>query len=79
MASDESVVIGFDGSNLTDVYVLTVQDTIVQIRDYAVLATSEDDAKRRIAEGYFLTEGTPETIDTLKTEFKAIAKVGERK
>ncbi|AEL97996.1 hypothetical protein CL65_gp110 [Mycobacterium phage Patience] len=44
---------------------VSVEDTVIQMRDYAVLAKDEEDAKNRIARGEFLTESEASTIDNV--------------
>lgn len=53
-----------------------MEDTIVQMRDYTVFATDEEDAVKRIAEGFFLTEGEAATIDHVgESRVKSVTKV----
>ena len=56
-------------------FVVTMEDTIVQIRDYVVLADDQAHAENKIEHGEFLNEGTPETIGTMQSGFKAIVEI----
>ncbi|UOW93411.1 hypothetical protein SEA_LABELLE_87 [Mycobacterium phage Labelle] len=46
-----------------DVYLVVVQDKVVQSREYVVFAKDEHDAKERIKRGEFLSESEATTID----------------
>ena len=60
------------------VFLVVVHDTIVQSREYAVLAKDEADAKARIARGEHLTESEATTMDTVGTQIVSAEKVGEQ-
>ena len=56
---------------------MVVQDTIIQSREYAVLARDELAAREMVAQGRFLTESEATTMDTIKTEIVSAEKVGK--
>ena len=56
-------------------YILTVEDTITQVRDYVVFAKDDTDARERILRGEFVSESEATTTDTLRSEVKSIMKL----
>lgn len=60
-----------------NVYLVIVQDTIIQSREYAVIAKDEASARDMVAQGKFLTESEATTMDTLKTAVISTEKVGQ--
>ena len=60
-----------------NVYLVVVHDTIVQSREYAVLAKSVDDAEKKISKGHHLTESEATTMDTIDTKVISVEKVGQ--
>lgn len=58
-----------------NVFLVVVQDTIIQSREYAIIAKDATDAKNKLAEGRFLTESEATTMDTLKTMVVSAEKV----
>jgi hypothetical protein len=56
-------------------FIVTMEDTITQIRDYAVLAEDQSHAENKIEHGEFLNEGAPETTGTTDSQFKAIVEI----
>lgn len=57
------------GRNL---YVVTVEDTVVQQRDYVVIAVDRGEAESKVAAGLFLSESEPTTFDTKQSSVKDI-------
>ena len=53
-------------------YILTVEDTVTQVRDYVVFAKDDEDAKVRVSRGEFVNESEATTVDTLSSEVKSI-------
>jgi len=54
---------------------VVVQDTILQSREYAVIAKDTADAQKKIAGGLFLTESEPSTMDTLKSQIVSAERI----
>jgi len=50
------------------IFLVVVQDTILQSREYAVIAKNEEDAHKKIAGGFFLTESEACTMDTINSK-----------
>lgn len=59
-----------------DVYLVVVHDTIVQSREYAVLADSSEKALENVLNGFFLTESEPTTMETKNSVQVSVEKVG---
>ena len=57
------------------IFLVVVQDTILQSREYAVIAKDAADAKTKIARGLFLTESEASTMDTLRSEVLSAERV----
>lgn len=57
------------------VFLVVVQDTIIQSREYAVIAKNEMAARELVAKGMFLTESEATTMDTLKSVIVSAEKV----
>ena len=64
-----------------DVYLVVVQDTIVQSREYAVMVpkgSSADEVKEKIQKGEFLTEGEPTFVEAIEpSRIISAEKVGQ--
>jgi hypothetical protein len=48
-------------------FIVCVQDTEVRVREYVTMAHDESHAKSNIADGVYITESAPETVDTIET------------
>lgn len=59
------------------IFIITMEDTVIQIRDYVVKAPNLEQAQANVASGIFLNEGTPETIDATGARFRAHVDLGE--
>ena len=62
-----------------DIYVVVVHDTIVQSREYVVMVPKgapSDDAMEKVANGQFLSESNPTTLETVSTAQVSAEKVG---
>lgn len=71
-----------------DTYIVSVQDTVIQGRDYVVIAMSPENAFDLVKNGHYLVESSATTLDFIETsvvrtekldpnEFKALpAQVG---
>ena len=53
-------------------YILTIEDRVVQVRDYVVFAKDDEDAKAKVLRGEFVSESESTTVDTERTEVKSI-------
>lgn len=56
-------------------YLVTSEDTIIQVRDYLVKADSEDEAKVFVSKGVYITESKPETVDTLNSWIPTVEEI----
>lgn len=54
---------------------MVVQDTIIQSREYAVIAKDETAARELVAKGMFLTESEATTMDTVQSTIISTEKV----
>jgi hypothetical protein len=58
------------------IFLVVVQDTVIESREYAVIADSVDDAKEKVSKGQFLTESERTVMDTEDTKIVSAEKVG---
>ena len=56
------------------VFIVVLQDRVVQIREYVVIANNEDHAAELVQQGHFISESASSTVDT---EESVIVKVEE--
>jgi hypothetical protein len=55
-----------------DFFVVTVEDTVIQITTYIVRADNEGHAHSLVAEGIYAFESEREIVDTIHSEIKTI-------
>lgn len=56
----------------SDFFVVTVEDTVIQLTTYIVRADDSDHARRLVAEGIYAFESEQEVVDTIHTEIKTV-------
>ena len=56
-------------------FVVTVQDTVIQVREYVTRAISKNEAEMNVEHGHFMYESVPTTVDTLESEIKTIEEI----
>lgn len=52
-------------------YILAVEDTVVQVREYVVFAKDDKDAMDRVLRGEYVSESEATTTDTLQSHVKS--------
>lgn len=58
-----------------DYYIITVEDQVIQITNYIVLADSEQQARQLVAKGVYAFESEREIVDTISSEIKTVEEV----
>lgn len=56
-------------------YVVTVEDQVIQVTSYIVLAEDIDHAQRLIAGGVYAFESECEVVDTVSSEIKSVEEI----
>ncbi len=56
-------------------YIITVEDQVIQITNYIVLANSEQQARELVANGIYAFESEREIVDTISSEIKTVEEV----
>ena len=54
------------------VYIVVVQDLVVQSREYVVVGISRENAVDLVKNGHFIVESGPSTMDTVKTQIVSV-------
>lgn len=58
-----------------DFYLVSVEDTVIQVTTYLVRADSQAHAKTLVEQGMFAFESEREVIDTIESSVKSIEEV----
>jgi hypothetical protein len=62
---------------ISDFFVVSVEDTVIQLTTYIVRADDLDHARRLVAEGIYAFESEREIVDTIATEIKTVEGLGK--
>jgi len=57
------------------IFMVVAQDTILQGREYVVIADNPDKAVRLVAQGHFISESAPTTLDTVDSEIVSVDEI----
>lgn len=60
-------------------FIVTKEDTVVQLTDYVVQAEDIRQAEKFVDDGRFISESLTETIDTIQSKTKSVVELIERK
>lgn len=60
-------------------FIVTKQDTVIQLTDYVVQAEDLRHAEKLVDNGCFISESITETIDTVESQTKSVVELTERK
>jgi hypothetical protein len=55
-----------------DFYVVTVEDTVIQVTCYVVRATGLNNASALVAQGIYAFASEAETVDTISSQIKSV-------
>lgn len=61
----------------SDFFVVTVEDTVIQVTTYIVRAKDTGQAHSLVAEGIYAFESEREIVDTINSEIKTIEGLGK--
>ena len=56
-------------------YIVTVEDQVIQVTSYIVLAENVEHAQRLVAEGVYAFESECEVVDTVSSEIKSVEEI----
>jgi hypothetical protein len=62
---------------INDFFVVSVEDTVIQLTTYIVRADDLDHARQLVAEGIYAFESEREIVDTIATEIKTVEGLGK--
>jgi hypothetical protein len=62
----------------TKLFLVVVQDTVLQATGYLIRAADEDDARSCLAAGMYIEETKPEILDTLDTNIVDVTEISEK-
>lgn len=62
----------------TRLYLVVVQDTVLQGNGYLVRATDEDAAKASVKEGMYIEETKAEILDTINSEVVSVTEIASQ-
>jgi hypothetical protein len=57
------------------IFIVAAQDTVLQGREYIVIADDPDKAVQLVSTGHFVSESGPTTLDTLDSEIVAVDEI----
>lgn len=61
----------------TKLFLVVVQDTVLQSTGYLIRAEDENDAKACLSAGMYIEETKPEIMDTLETNIVDVTEISE--
>lgn len=56
-------------------YLVVMQDQIIQTREYVVIADDEQKAAELVAQGHFIAESEPSTMETLESQVVSVEEI----
>ena len=56
-------------------FLVTMEDTVVQVREYVVRADSADQARANVQAGQFMFESKPTTVETVESHIQSAEEI----